>query len=64
MAGISLHKPLFIDVTAEDRGNAGKANNDAKVHFTHTCTLESFGFKEHVPKPQGGEEPYSTLSAL
>ncbi|XP_078366831.1 ATP-dependent DNA helicase DDX31-like isoform X2 [Oculina patagonica] len=38
LAGISLHKPLFIDMTAEDRGDAGKAKNDAKNSSDVNCT--------------------------
>lgn len=33
LAGVSLHKPLFIDVTAEDRGDDGKVENDTKVYI-------------------------------
>jgi len=40
LAGVSLHKPLFLDVTAEDRGDGGKVENDAKVIDWNDFQLE------------------------
>ena len=32
LAGVSLHKPIFLDVTVEDREEDGKVDNDTKVY--------------------------------
>ncbi|KAJ7369820.1 ATPdependent RNA helicase [Desmophyllum pertusum] len=46
LVGVSLHNPLFIDVTAESRGDEGKAESDAKnssdVSYTTPQQLKQF----------------------
>lgn len=33
LAGVSLHKPLFLDITAENKGIERKVENDTKVYL-------------------------------